>query len=212
MTLVVRDVSVVIGTTTILHPISLTIATGEVVALTGRSGSGKSTLLKVIAGLVAPTSGSVEIDGSDVTAMATHQRGVGLVFQDRVLFPHLNVAQNVEFGLLQVRPRPSRHDRLDRVDSLLRLVGLPGFAGRSVTNLSGGEAQRVALARALAPRPKVLLLDEPLGALDLETRSRLTTDLATLLRAEGTTALHVTHDPTEAARIADRVMHIPSAP
>jgi thiamine transport system ATP-binding protein len=157
----------------------------------------------VIAGLVQPVAGSIRWDDINLTKLKTHERKVGMVFQDRVLFPHLNVGKNIAFGLryTDIVPRP-------RVTELLELVGLTGFERRSVQTLSGGEAQRVALARALAPKPRVLLLDEPLGALDVETRRELTADLRLLLRAEQTTAIHVTHDPVEAHQIADRVLSI----
>ena len=218
MTLHVKSVSVAFDAAKVLDRVSLTIPTGTVTALTGASGTGKSTLLKVIAGLTRPDSGSVFWDEIDLTQKPTHQRQVGMVFQDRVLFPHLDVRGNIAFGLQRNRATDSRttSNRTTinrttinrRVSELLDLVGLVGFEQRAVGTLSGGEAQRVALARALAPKPRVLLLDEPLGALDLDTRRQLTIDLAQLLTIEGTTALHVTHDPQEAATIADRVVAI----
>ncbi len=207
MTLVVDSVSVSFAGHAVLRQFSLIIPTHAVVALTGRSGSGKSTLLKVIAGLVQPDSGTVSWDGVDLTRVPTHLRGVGMVFQDRVLFPHLDVYGNIAFGLR--RSGIDKRAITQRVEELLHLVGLEGFAKRKVDTLSGGEAQRVALARALAPRPRVLLLDEPLGALDLDTRRQLTADLALLLRKDGTTALHITHDPDEAAQVADVVVQMP---
>jgi thiamine transport system ATP-binding protein len=177
---------------------------GEIVALLGPSGSGKSTLLRVIAGIIVPDSGSVLIDGVDVTRQPTHQRGVGMVFQDNQLFPHMSVLDNVGFGLKMAgRPRPDR-DRIGR--EWLDRVGLSGFADRRVTDLSGGEAKRVALARTLAPEPKVVLLDEPLTGLDRELHDRLADELARLLRASRVTVLLVTHDPDEASTIADRTV------
>ncbi len=206
MTLVVDNVSVGFDGQPVLQRFSLSIPTGTVVALTGRSGSGKSTLLKIVAGLMKPTSGTVSWDGIDLTGVPTHRREVGMVFQDRVLFPHLDVSGNIAFGL---RNRGADKRAItNRVGQLLDLVGLAGFETRRVDTLSGGEAQRVALARALAPRPRVLLLDEPLGALDIDTRRQLTTDLASLLRHDGTTALHVTHDPDEAAQVADVIIRM----
>ena len=200
----VRDVVVRFGARTVLDHVSLSVADGEVVALLGPSGSGKSTLLRVIAGLLVPDGGTVAIDGDDVTAMPAHLRRVGLVFQDEQLFPHLTVAANVGFGLrMQGMPRAAV---AERVESLLQLVGLGSFGARRVTKLSGGEAKRVALARSLAPRPRVLLLDEPLTGLDRDLHDRLAGELAQLLRAIGTTALLVTHDPDEADAIADRVI------
>jgi ABC-type Fe3+/spermidine/putrescine transport system ATPase subunit len=229
MTLRLEEVSVSFDGRPILKTVSLLINTGETVALTGRSGSGKSTLLKVIAGLLPLESGRVMWDSTDLTHMPTYQRQVGMVFQDRLLFPHLNVGENVAFGLrystststsasaddkslnhkssfrLPFRSRTSPVTK-ERVHELLELVGLAGFERRAVATLSGGEAQRVALARALAPKPRVLLLDEPFGALDLELRRELTAEVRQLLRHEAVTAIHVTHDPEEAAAVADRVI------
>ena len=200
----VRDVTVRFGERTVLDRVSLNVADGEVVALLGPSGSGKSTLLRVIAGLLVPDGGSVWVDGIDVSAVPAHRRQIGMVFQDEQLFPHLTVAANVGFGLrMQGRPKG---EIAARVAELLDLVGLPSLADRHVTKLSGGEAKRVALARSLAPQPRVLLLDEPLTGLDRDLHDRLAADLATLLRATGTTALLVTHDPDEAATIADRTV------
>ncbi|MCB9381555.1 MAG: ABC transporter ATP-binding protein [Acidimicrobiaceae bacterium] len=200
----VRDVTVRFGERTVLDRVSLNVADGEVVALLGPSGSGKSTLLRVIAGLLVPDGGSVWVDGIDVSAVPAHRRQIGMVFQDEQLFPHLTVAANVGFGLrMQGRPKG---EIASRVAELLDLVGLPSLADRHVTKLSGGEAKRVALARSLAPQPRVLLLDEPLTGLDRDLHDRLAADLATLLRATGTTALLVTHDPDEAATIADRTV------
>jgi thiamine transport system ATP-binding protein len=209
----VRDVTVRFATrsgsaTTVLDRACLTVSDGEVVGLLGPSGSGKSTLLRVIAGLHQPDAGSVWIDGKDVTSSPTHRRGVGVVFQDEQLFPHRTVQQNVEFGLkMQGIDAPARRER---AEELLHLVGLDGFGIRHVTDLSGGEAKRVALARSLAPRPRVLLLDEPLTGLDRELHDRLAGDVASILRTEGTTALLVTHDAAEASRIADRVVALAS--
>ena len=200
----VRDVTVRFGERTVLDRVSLNVADGEVVALLGPSGSGKSTLLRVIAGLLVPDGGSVWVDGNDVSTVPAHRRQIGMVFQDEQLFPHLTVAANVGFGLrMQGRPKG---EIASRVAELLDLVGLPSLADRHVTKLSGGEAKRVALARSLAPQPRVLLLDEPLTGLDRDLHDRLAADLATLLRATGTTALLVTHDPDEAATIADRTV------
>ncbi|MEZ5273416.1 MAG: ABC transporter ATP-binding protein [Ilumatobacteraceae bacterium] len=192
------------GERTVLDRVSLNVTDGEVVALLGPSGSGKSTLLRVIAGLLVPDGGSVWVDGNDVSTVPAHRRQIGMVFQDEQLFPHLTVAANIGFGLrMQGRPKG---EIATRVAELLDLVGLPSLADRHVTKLSGGEAKRVALARSLAPQPRVLLLDEPLTGLDRDLHDRLAGDLATLLRATGTTALLVTHDPDEAATIADRTV------
>jgi thiamine transport system ATP-binding protein len=198
-----QGVSVVIDGRTILADLDLAVDDREVVSVLGPSGSGKTTLLRVIAGLEAPTSGRVHLDGVDVTDVPTHRRGVGLMFQDHALFPHRDVAGNVAFGLRMAR-RP-RQEVAARVEEVLELVGLAGFASRRVDGLSGGERQRVALARALAPRPSVVLLDEPLGSLDRALRDRLLEDLDAVLHASGAAVVHVTHDQGEAFATGDRI-------
>jgi ABC-type nitrate/sulfonate/bicarbonate transport system ATPase subunit/predicted N-acetyltransferase YhbS len=200
----VRDVTVQFDGTVVLGGVSLAVGDGEVVALLGPSGSGKSTLLRVIAGLAVPSSGSVWLDGRDLTGVPTHRRGIGMVFQDEQLFPHRSVAGNVGFGL-KMQGLPTA-DRDRRVEEMLELVGLPGFGHRQVTDLSGGEAKRVALARSLAPSPGALLLDEPLTGLDRELHDRLAAEVARILRRAATTALVVTHDRDEAVILADRVV------
>jgi len=202
------DITVRFGERTVLDRVTLQVATGEVVALLGPSGVGKSTLLRVIAGLLAPDDGTVSLDGHDVTQLASHRRNIGLVFQDEQLFPHLTVAENVGFGLRM--QRVGRAEATARVQELLQLVGLEPLANLHVTKLSGGEAKRVALARSLAPRPAVLLLDEPLTGLDRELHDRLAAELAGLLRATATSALLVTHDIDEATTIADRIERLAS--
>lgn len=204
----VRDVVVLYrdddGTTkAAVDGLDLDVAPGEVVALLGPSGSGKSSLLRAVAGLEPVARGSITWDGGDLAGVPVHQRGIGLMFQDGQLFPHRDVAGNVAFGLQM--QRVARADRARRVAELLELVGLAGFADRDVASLSGGERQRVALARSLAPRPRLLLLDEPLSALDRALRERLADDVRSALRATGTTALFVTHDHDEAFVVADRI-------
>jgi thiamine transport system ATP-binding protein len=185
--LAVRDIRVTFDGTVVLDRVSLDVDDGEVVALLGPSGSGKSTLLRAIAGLVPLESGTVSINGRDVTTVPTHRRSVGMVFQDEQLFPHLSVGDNVAFGLKMAgMARTRRHAR---AGELLDLVGLSGFERRDVADLSGGEAKRVAVARSLAPAPSVLLLDEPLTGLDRELHDRLASEVAGILREVGTTAI-----------------------
>jgi thiamine transport system ATP-binding protein len=194
-------VDVTLAGTPVVRGVDLEVARGETMALLGPSGSGKTTLLRVLAGLQRPDRGHVTIDGDDVTNVPAHRRGVGLVFQDAVLFPHRDVARNVAFGI----PGRPRAETALRVAELLELVGLAGYEGRSTGTLSGGEAQRVALARALAPAPRVLLLDEPLGALDGPLRDRLQDDLRALFARLELTVVHVTHDVGEAFALGHRV-------
>ena len=200
--LVVNSVSVSLGGRSVLDAVSLEVSAGEVVAVFGPSGSGKSTLLRAVAGLVEVESGRVVIDGVDVTGVPTHRRRVGMVFQDEQLFPHRDVAGNVAFGLEMAGV--GRRERESRVEELLSAVGLDGFGDRDVSTLSGGEAKRVALARSLAPRPAVLLADEPLTGLDADLHDRLAVEVGAVLRESGTTTLWVTHDRAEAALVADR--------
>ena len=181
--------------------VDLEVGVGEVVALLGASGSGKSSLLRAVAGLEPVSGGDVAWAGRSVVRTPVHRRGFGLMFQDGQLFPFRDVAGNVAYGLTGMT-RPER-DR--RVAQVLDLVGLGGYGRRAVTTLSGGQAQRVALARALAPRPRLLLLDETLSALDRALREQLSLDLRTILREQGMTALYVTHDQDEAMTVADRV-------
>ena len=201
--LAVHEACARFGDVLALDRVDLEIAAGEVVAVLGPSGSGKSTLLRAVAGLQTLDGGRVLIDGRDVTDVPPHRRGVGLMFQDHALFPHRDVAGNVSFGLRMQR-RPPR-EIAARVAELLELVNLPGFGRRAIHTLSGGEQQRVALARALAPHPEVLLLDEPLGALDRNLREHLVTELRTLFIRLGLTVVAVTHDQGEAFSLADRV-------
>ncbi|WP_061963402.1 ABC transporter ATP-binding protein [Demequina aurantiaca] len=186
--------------------VDLGVAPGQIVGLLGPSGCGKSTLLSAIVGVVEPDAGTVAWDGVDVTRTPIHQRGFGLVFQDGQLFPHRTVAGNVGFGLDMAGV--AREERDERISELLDVVGLAGYGAREITELSGGQRQRVAVARSLAPRPRLLLLDEPLSALDSELRGRLAADLGEILRRFSMTAVMVTHDPREAELVCDRVVRM----
>jgi thiamine transport system ATP-binding protein len=201
--LTVRDVTVRFEETVAVDQVSLDLEHGQVLAVLGPSGCGKSTLLRAVAGLETLAGGSVAYDGQDLARVPTHRRGFALMFQDGQLFPHQTVAGNVGYAL-RLRHR-HRAEVADRVGALLELVGLPGYDGRMPATLSGGERQRVALARALAVEPRLLLLDEPLSALDRGLRERLAGELRSILVAAGTTALLVTHDQEEAFAVADRM-------
>ncbi|WKV71616.1 ABC transporter ATP-binding protein [Streptomyces sp. PCS3-D2] len=203
-----EGVSVRFGERAVVDTVDLTVDEHETVCVLGPSGSGKSTLLRVVAGLQQVSGGRVLLDGADQAAVPVHRRGVGLMFQDHQLFPHRDVGANVSFGLrMRGGGRAGgRRTYPDRVAELLELVGLPGAQGRAVASLSGGEQQRVALARALAPSPRLLMLDEPLGQLDRGLRERLVVELRGLFSRLGTTVLAVTHDQGEAFALADRVV------
>jgi ABC-type Fe3+/spermidine/putrescine transport system ATPase subunit len=188
----------------VLHGISLEVQEGEIVCLLGPSGCGKTTLLRVIAGLEAPDRGQVLFAGQEMSQVPVHQRGFGLMFQDFALFPHKDVAANVAFGLRMQRWPPDRV--ATRVLEMLDLVNLGELAHRNVHQLSGGEQQRVALARSLAPQPRLLMLDEPMGSLDRTLRDRLLEELQRILKQVGVTVLYVTHDQGEAFAIADRIV------
>ena len=204
MVLRLRDVTVRYGdAVAAVDHVSLDLALGQVLAVLGPSGCGKSTLLRAVAGLEPLSSGSISFDGTDLAGTPTHRRGFALMFQDGQLFAHLTVARNVAYAL-RLRRTPSAQVAV-RVQELLELVGLSGFGDRLPGTLSGGERQRVALARALAVEPRLILLDEPLSALDATLRERLAGDLREILHAAGTTALLVTHDHEEAFALADRL-------
>ncbi|MFB7100149.1 ABC transporter ATP-binding protein [Streptomyces hydrogenans] len=202
--LTLEGATVRFGARAVLDAVDLAVAEHEIVCVLGPSGSGKSTLLRAVAGLQALDAGRVLLAGADQAGVPVHRRGVGLMFQDHQLFPQKDVAGNVAFG-----PRMHgvpKDERAGRVEELLDLVGLPGAGRRAVASLSGGEQQRVALARALAPRPRLLMLDEPLGQLDRGLRERLVVELRALFGRLGTTVLAVTHDQGEAFALADRVV------
>ncbi len=190
-----------------LNGVSLDIDPGEFVALLGPSGSGKTTLLRIIAGLEIPDAGTIRFGERDVTGAPVAQRGIGFVFQHYALFGHMTIAQNIAFGLdvMKRSARPSRSEIAKRVAELLDLVQLPGLEKRFPSQLSGGQRQRIALARALARRPKILLLDEPFGALDAKVRRELRGALRTIHEELGLTSIFVTHDHEEAFSLADRV-------
>ncbi|CAB4798201.1 MAG: ATP-binding cassette domain-containing protein [Actinobacteria bacterium] len=202
MTLSLRNLSVSYGDVAAISGVDLEIKQGTTLAVLGASGSGKSTLLRAVAGL-EPSHGEILWGDEPLHRLPTHLRGVGFVFQDHALFPQRNVLENVRFGL--ETPRYNRRDAAERASALLDRVGLAGFEERHTHELSGGERQRVALARALAPAPRVLLLDEPYGALDRELRERLMLDVREILRDSGVTVIHVTHDHDEAFALGENV-------
>jgi len=200
----IQCISKSFGETPALRGVSFSVANGEIIAVLGPSGCGKSTLLGVIAGLLESEGGEVRWDDAALTAVPPHRRNFGYMFQDYALFPHRDVFGNVAFGLQQQRQAPAAVQA--RVTAILAQVGLADFARRDVNTLSGGEQQRVALARALAPQPRLLMLDEPLGALDRGLREHLLPELRQILQALGQTAIYVTHDQEEAFAIADRII------
>ncbi|MCG8273854.1 ABC transporter ATP-binding protein [Aquamicrobium sp. NLF2-7] len=200
----IEDISVGYGSTPVLKGLDLSIRKGEFVALLGASGCGKTTLLRTIAGFAKPSSGSIRVDGRDVTTMPPDRRGMALVFQSYALWPHMTVAQNIGYGL-KLRGLP-RADIARRVEDLQGLLGLSGLGQRKPGALSGGQRQRVALGRALAVDPAILLLDEPLSNLDARIRLKVRHDITALQKRLGITAVHVTHDREEAMVMADRIV------
>jgi putative spermidine/putrescine transport system ATP-binding protein len=198
-----RGVTKRFGDVAAVDGVDLEVATGEFFSMLGPSGSGKTTMLRLIAGFELPTSGTIELDGRDVSHDPPFDRDVNTVFQDYALFPHMDVARNVEYGL-RVKRVP-KSERAERVEQALASVRLEGLTGRKPQQLSGGQRQRVALARALVNRPKVLLLDEPLGALDLKLREEMQVELKQIQQQVGITFIFVTHDQGEALSMSDRV-------
>lgn len=197
------DLTVRFDATAALDGADLTVEDRSIHVLMGPSGSGKSTMLRAIAGLEDPAAGEIAWNGRSVLGVPAHKRGFGLMFQDYALFPHRDVAGNVAFGLRMQKLAAGQIER--RVDEILELVGLPGYENRSVSTLSGGERQRIALARTLAPRPRLVLLDEPLGALDRSLREHLLIEMRAIFDRVEATVLYVTHDREEAFTIGDRV-------
>lgn len=190
--------------TQVVKGVDLTFERGEFVSLLGPSGCGKTTILRMIAGFEQPTTGSIRVEGRDITGLPPNRRNVGMVFQAYALFPNMNVADNIAFGL-RVAGKP-REEREQRVAQMLQLIGLTGFGKRFPFELSGGQQQRVALARALAPSPRMLLLDEPLSALDAKIRVSLREQIREIQRELGITTVFVTHDQEEALSISDRIV------
>jgi len=192
----------------LIHSFSMALDRGEIVGILGSSGSGKSTLLRLIAGLETPSAGSIAIDGrtlvDDRRFVGPEARGVGMVFQDYALFPHLTVSQNILFGL----HRLSRAERIKRLNDMLSLIRLTEYANRYPHELSGGQQQRVALARALAPKPSLLLMDEPFSNLDANLKSQIREELRLILKAENMTCIFVTHDHDDVQAICDRAIHM----
>jgi putative spermidine/putrescine transport system ATP-binding protein len=192
------------GQNRVVRDVELSFGRGEFVTLLGPSGCGKTTILRMIAGFERPTSGRIVVDGTDITGLNPNQRKIGMVFQAYALFPNMNVADNIGFGLRVARlPRPQR---MERVEEMLKLIGLSGLGTRFPSELSGGQQQRVALARALAPSPRMLLLDEPLSALDAKIRVSLREQIREIQRELGITTVFVTHDQEEALSISDRIV------
>lgn len=202
--LVVSDLHKSYGQVSALSGLSFSVQEGEILGLLGPSGCGKSTALHILAGIEEPDQGRLTWRGKSLLGVPPHRRRFGLMFQDFALFPHMNVRDNIAFGLRMQDLDPERQE--ERVAELLELIGLGGFADREVDNLSGGERQRVALARSLAPRPRLLMLDEPLGSLDRNLKERLLLELPGILHELEQTAIYVTHDQEEAFSVADRIV------
>ncbi|MCY4061818.1 MAG: ABC transporter ATP-binding protein [Chloroflexi bacterium] len=199
----IERVSHAYGEIVSLRDVSLDLEAGEILCLLGPSGCGKTTLLRIVAGLETDYDGAIVFDGEDIRPVPVHRRGFGLMFQDFALFPHLSTADNIAYGLKRLGL--NRREIGEKVQSLLQRVGLEDFDERDVASLSGGQKQRVALARSLAPNPRLLMLDEPLGSLDAQLRDQLALELRQIIKSAGLSAIYVTHDRREAYAVADRI-------
>ncbi|HEY9037728.1 MAG TPA: ABC transporter ATP-binding protein [Roseovarius sp.] len=202
--LIIDGITKKFGTVTAVEDVSLTFTEGEMICFLGPSGCGKTTLLRMIAGLEEPTTGSIAMNGRDLTQVPVHQRDIGMVFQSFALFPHLTVGENITYSM-RIRGH-SRSEREDRATELLDMMHLPGMADRRISQLSGGQRQRVAIARALALNPQIFLLDEPMSALDANLREAMQIELRKLQQELGITTVVVTHDQTEAMTMADTIV------
>ena len=202
----ISELSAQLGGKSVLQSISFTLQEGKVLAVLGPSGCGKSTLLKVIAGILTPTDGEIFWNSVDILKTPAHKRGIGLMFQNNALFPHMSVHENIRFGLEMLSV--PKDEANDRTHDLLELVDLKGYGNRAVDSLSGGESQRVALARVLAPEPKLVLLDEPFNSLDRALRRTLVDQVFEILREKRITSIHVTHDGDEASLFSDSILII----
>lgn len=202
MSLIVQDLDVSFGPNTVISNLNFEMKSGDIVAIIGPSGCGKTTLLRAISGLLKPTKGTIVLDGENIEKQPCEQREVGMLFQRPVLFPFKDVLGNILFAY-----KRKKDANMDQVHSILGELGLTGKENQAIETLSGGEAQRVVLARALLTHPRLMLLDEPLSALDVDLRRKIAHEIRSILKARGIPAIHVTHDPAEASIIGDRVLH-----
>lgn len=202
MSLIVQDLDVSFGPNTVISNLNFEMKSGDIVAIIGPSGCGKTTLLRAISGLLKPTKGTIVLDGENIEKQPCEQREVGMLFQRPVLFPFKDVLGNILFAY-----KRKKDANMDQVHAILGELGLTGKENQAIETLSGGEAQRVVLARALLTHPRLMLLDEPLSALDVDLRRKIAHEIRSILKARGIPAIHVTHDPAEASIIGDRVLH-----
>ena len=202
MSLIVQNLHVSFDANTVISNLNFEMKSGDIVAIIGPSGCGKTTLLRAISGLLKPTSGTIVLDGKNIEKQPCEQREVGMLFQRPVLFPFKDVLGNILFAY-----KRKKDADMDQVNAILGELGLTGKENQAIETLSGGEAQRVVLARALLTHPRLMLLDEPLSALDVDLRRKIAHEIRSILKARGIPAIHVTHDPAEASIIGDRVLH-----